>query len=120
LGAVVGFAFLSGDQVFHAFAYFNGHMIDIDPKDAASSSANAINDLGIIVGQTNISGTGNTSAFVYLLGKLIDLNTLIDPALGLTLVNATAINDRGQIVCDALVNSTGAFETVLLTPSLSK
>ena len=41
---------------------------------------------------------------------MYDLNTLIDPALGIDLTSASAINDHGQIVAN------NGFHSYLLTP----
>ena len=46
---------------------------------------------------------------------LINLNTLIPTGTGFTLTDAVAINDSGQILCDA-TNSNGSEHAVLLTP----
>ncbi len=55
--------------------------------------AKAINNLGIAVGED--SG----KAFVWSLTMgMKDLNTLIDPGLGITLTSAASINDNGSIV----------------------
>jgi probable HAF family extracellular repeat protein len=93
-GAVVGYSSLS-DGVTHAFLYTNKDgMIDLGALGVAgnTSQANAINNAGTIV------GASNGHAFVYQNNQMIDLNTLIDPALGFTLTNATGINNLGQIV----------------------
>jgi hypothetical protein len=47
-----------------------------------------------------LTSTGAQHAFLYSNGQMSDLNDLIDPTLGITLADATAINDRGQIVAD--------------------
>jgi probable HAF family extracellular repeat protein len=93
-GAVVGYSSLSGG-VTHAFLYTNSNgLTDLGALGGAgnTSQANAINNAGTIV------GASNGHAFVYQNNQMIDLNTLIDPALGFTLTNATGINNLGQIV----------------------
>ena len=46
-------------------------------------------------------------------GQMVDLNTVIDPVLGVILNAASSINDEGQIVA----NSSGASaRALLLTP----
>ena len=42
-------------------------------------------------------GAARSHAFFYDGEKMIDLNSLVDPSSGWTLVVATAINDLGQI-----------------------
>jgi probable HAF family extracellular repeat protein len=72
----------------------------------------AINDAGEVVGASSFSMVDNTvHAFLYANGQMLDLNNLIDPALGLNLDGATAINDQGQIVA----NGTN-LQAYLLTP----
>ena len=63
---------------------------------------------------THTSGT-SAHAFLYSNSLMSDLNDLIDPALRLTLDEATAINNSGQIVANGLDNSNRA-RTYLLTP----
>jgi probable HAF family extracellular repeat protein len=99
-GAVVGYSLLSDGVTSHAFLYENGQMNDLGALGgtANSSEANAINNKGVIVGNSN------GHAFVYENGLMTDLNTLIDPSLGFTLINATGINNLGQIVGYGTVN----------------
>ena len=54
-------------------------MTDIDGSNK-DSFAEGINDLGDVVGYTDDFG------FLYANGKMIDLNTLIDPSLGVILM----------------------------------
>lgn len=67
------------------------------------SSAGDINNHGDIVGSVSIYNAGKyveAHAVIWPAGSTvpIDLNTLIDPSLGLTLESVSAINDAGQIV----------------------
>jgi probable HAF family extracellular repeat protein len=61
-----------------------------------SSSAYGINKLGQIVGAADLAD-GTAHAFLYEDGAMIDLNTLVDPASGWTIREASAINDLQQI-----------------------
>jgi len=81
------------------------------------SDATAINNAGVVVGSMwpEIFGNYTPHAFVYTaLDGLQDLNSLIDPTLGIELNGAIDINERGQILVSA-----GDFypHTYLLTPS---
>jgi probable HAF family extracellular repeat protein len=77
-----------------------------------SSQGLAINDAGQVVGSYLLRG-GNfgNRAFLYSNGHTVDLNNLIDPTLGITLSEANAINNNGQIVARS---SSRAY---LLTPT---
>lgn len=60
-------------------------------------------------------------AFLYDKGVMRDLNSLIGDAVKeYRLERATAINDAGQIVAVAFVNSAGAYHAVLLTPAATE
>src|SRR3954447_6795899 len=63
-----------------------------------SSGAWAINNRGQVVGYSSTTSDRALHAFIYSNGQMTDLNGLIDPALELTLIWATDINDSGQIV----------------------
>lgn len=117
LGIVAGYASIAGDVNTHAIIYYRGHITDLGVLDQGDSFALAINDLGQVVGTSGLNSTdGVIDAFIYSDGKLQDLNTLIDPSLGITLNSATAINDAGQIVVSG-TDSQGNSATFLLTPS---
>lgn len=123
-GEVVGSSSTSSSS--DAFLYSDGQMRDLGtlpfpfspPGSVLSSSAFAINDSGQVVGDSNFEFCAviipfcmaGSNAFIYSNGELTNLNDLIDPALGITLSNATGINDNGQIVA----NSNG--HAYLLTP----
>ena len=54
-----------------------------------------------MVGEADIAGDGANHAFLYSVGgTMLDLNALIDPAAGWTLVDARGINDNQQIAAD--------------------
>ena len=81
------------------------------------SSANAVNDLGQVVGVATCCFLNfSNSAFLWdRQHGMRDLNTLIDPCQSLGIVrNALGINNRGQIVAD-MDSDPGA---ILLTPYL--
>ncbi|HZQ55569.1 MAG TPA: DUF3466 family protein [Bryobacteraceae bacterium] len=97
-GQVTGYA-QTGRGAAHAFLYSNGQMTDLGTLGNTSSFGLGINNAGQVVGYTT-DQTGRESAFIYRDGQMYDLNGLIDPALHLRLWEATAINDRGQIVAN--------------------
>ena len=48
---------------------------------------------------------------------MIDLNSLIDPGLGITLFDATAINDKGDVVVNGYDAGLAGDRAFLLTPA---
>ena len=93
----------------HAFLYNNGQMMDLGTLGGCCSSGSATNNEGQVTGSSATS-SGDTHAFLYSNGQMTDLNDLIDPSLGITLTEATGINDHGQIVAN------GGLDAYLLTP----
>ncbi len=112
-GQATGFFSTSSIPDHHAFLYSNGQVTDLGSVPGfVYSSGDGINNAGQVVGQ--LEGTdahyGYNEAFVYSNGQMTDLNNLIDPSLGITLTDAVAINDKGQIAADS------ASRAYLLTP----
>lgn len=99
-GVVVGNATISGlTSNRHAISYTSGVLTDLGTLTGGnSSSANALNELGQIVGWSG------DHAFLYESGAMIDLNSLIDPTTGWVLSEASDINESGQIVGWGLYN----------------
>ena len=108
LGQVVGWAHTASEAT-HVFLYQNGKMTDLGTF-GLDPVANAINNHGVIVGQ---SGNG---AWVWSNGSFQNLNNLIPANSGFTLNNATAINDNGQIVANGS-NAQGQQHAFLLSPT---
>jgi probable HAF family extracellular repeat protein len=80
----------------------------------AYSTAYAINDMGMVVGDSE-TAAGQEHAFLYSGGTMYDLNTLISPLSGWTLTYADGINDQGQIIGFGLYD--GSTRSFLLTPN---
>jgi probable HAF family extracellular repeat protein len=72
----------------------------------------AINDSGVVVGQSTFGGTYH--AFVYSSGKIKDLNKMIPAGSGWVLIEARGINAAGQITGMGMHN--GQEHAFLLTP----
>jgi probable HAF family extracellular repeat protein len=99
LGQVVGTSAPESWSDFdrHAFLYANGVMTDLGVvQGARNSDAYGINDLGQVVGLS--TGFDVYTGFLYSDGVMMDLNALIDPASGIEIESAVAINNAGQIV----------------------
>jgi probable HAF family extracellular repeat protein len=98
-GQVVGCAYTAG-EVGHAFLYSGGVMTDLGTPSGGESYAYGINNGGQVVGYASGGGAVNSYrlAFLYSGGVMTDLNALISSDSGWTLIEATAINDLGQIV----------------------
>jgi probable HAF family extracellular repeat protein len=120
-GEVVGDANLPGDATSHAFLHSHGQMIDLGSLggSAGFSEALAVNDPGLIVGFSTIAPSpgGPTVAFLFDGFSMLNLNDLIPTNSGWTLLAATGINNRGQIVGNGFHG--GEQRTFLLTPMRS-
>jgi probable HAF family extracellular repeat protein len=113
-GQIVGFSETTTTGVYHAFLFSDNSIQDIDTLNSPNSAAFGINNNGWVVGgyTTNNNGHG----FVYIGKQMYDLNALlINPNSGWTLVDATAINDAGQIVGYGS-NPSGQYHAFLLNP----
>jgi probable HAF family extracellular repeat protein len=101
----------------HAFFYASGQMQDLGTlSGSGNSSAYGVNDSGQVVGYSQIAG-GGSSAFLWSNGQLRDLNDLIAADTGWRLLEASAINNQGQIVGFGLFNGIQrAFRLDVLVP----
>jgi probable HAF family extracellular repeat protein len=116
-GMIVGKADLPGSQTHDAFLWTKkAGMKDLGTQDGdPCSNALSINSRGQIVG-----GSSDCSNFLHAFlwekgGPMIDLNRFVPPGSGLTLTEATFINDRGDISVQAVL-SNGDTHTALLIP----
>lgn len=110
-GQIVGTSPVPG-YLNHAFLYDNGAMKDLGTLTGETSQAYSINNKAQIVGEDS------AGAFLYEDGRLVDLNSLIDPSLGIDLFSADAINDAGVIVARGTSNATGRYLAgFVLTPA---
>jgi probable HAF family extracellular repeat protein len=100
-GQVIGEADINSSGGFHAFLYSGGNMQDLGTLGGTASSGQGINGSGEAVGLSTASVGGPPRAILYSRGTMYDLNLLVVSGLGgATLVEATAINDSGQIVAN--------------------
>lgn len=114
-GQVVGSS--TCNNTLCAFLWDNGLLTPL----GEFRTALGINNLGWVVGYAaGGSSLESDRALLWENGVAIDLNTRIDPSLGWTLYQATAINDKGQIVglgkAPDPTGAGGSFNAFLLTP----
>jgi probable HAF family extracellular repeat protein len=95
-GAIVGACDLAGGTN-HGVIWRNGSVEDLGALHDADSPSTAldINSRGQVVGS---SGDDRPRAFLWEKGKMVNLNTLIAPDSGWTLLVASRINDNGEII----------------------
>lgn len=115
-GVVVGWSNIPRGSA-RGFLYTGGRMISLGlPPSAGSSHADAMNDAGSIVGSARTDP--GSRALLWQNGTLADLNDLARLPPGVTLTQATAINNQGQICVVGRSGNTNC--AYLLTPHFIK
>jgi len=118
VGKAVGYAFLSGDSAYHAALWTAvGKMTDLGVVgNDACSFAGAVNAQTQVVGASSPTCDFDYArAILWEDGSLVNLNTLISDHSGFHVRIAENINDRGEIVANAL-DTDGNDHAVLLIP----
>jgi probable HAF family extracellular repeat protein len=124
-GVVVGFDNLPGDtegqlQPLGFVWSRGGGLVKILPVSGdTNTQAAGVNDLGQVAGVSYNpnSSTALPHAIVWENGKTLDLNTFLPANAPLYLLSAADIDDRGDIVGQALVQATSQLHAFLATPS---
>jgi len=96
-GQVVGESEIAGNAAYHAFVYADGSMDDLGTLGGTDSYATGISDSGQIVGMSQLP-SGTWHPFIDVADQMIDLNQLLPPDSGWTLLSTPAINNASQIV----------------------
>ena len=119
-GDITGYMQYAGLPVDRrVFLYHNGVMTDLglpspfNYTDTTGVSPTGINDTGQIVGLIGSTGSG---AFVYTGGRMYDIQSLIPRDGDWQLLNASGINNAGQIVVNESDPIHNLGRALLLTP----
>jgi len=116
VGEIVGEADLTGSAVshlHHAFFWKNGVMTDLGTL-GSTSHAEAVNSSGQVVGRSRLGDPSTILQHAFLWeesGPMMDLNTLIPAGSGWELIDGYNINDRGEILVDAIPAGTPPVQT---------
>lgn len=118
LGVAVGL-YWEGDGEWQA-ARFADDQVELlgtlsEPGFPQASSAQSVNDLGVVVGASNVAGTSYQHGFVHIDGAMYDLNDYVVNLGDFTIITANDINNLGQIVGSGESSSLGT-RAFLLTP----
>ena len=120
-GQVVGWSDLAGDSptsgTTHSFLWQHGRIIDLGTLSgdvSMSTYAYGINNAGQVVGQS--CDQNGCQAFLWQRGTMTDLNAIAHTP-GFDLVQAEGINSQGEIVGNAMDESTGDFLAFAAVPT---
>jgi|SRR5215469_2554059 len=109
-GEIIGTATFAGRPISDAYLWRKGIARDLGTvDDDCFSEAFGINSRDQIVGQSFSCATNFPRTFLWENGAMIDLNTLAGPNSSLQLVEAFAINDRGEIGGIGVPSGCGIF-----------
>ncbi|MCH8825036.1 MAG: DUF3466 family protein [Planctomycetes bacterium] len=119
LRQVVGYGVVKNDVVIlvRAFLWENNQYTDLGTLPGLDSCAAIdINNSSTVIGECGQSDIPNSNQpYVWNKGVMINLNDLIPEGAGITIREASAINNSGQIVARAL-NADNDTVAVILTP----
>jgi probable HAF family extracellular repeat protein len=123
VGQLAGAIYFNNGSPAHAASWSNGAWTDLGGIVGASANhATGINSAGEVIGTAFFPVKsyhpfipGKHVAFVIRSGKPVDLNTQMPAGTGYILTDAIAINDSGEILCNAST-PTSSKHAVLLAP----
>jgi probable HAF family extracellular repeat protein len=98
-GQVVGSSQTTGDRSRHAFLYSGGTMTDLGTLGGIDSQASGINSNGLIVGWAK-TVNGEQHAVLWTYGSMVDLNSIVTLGPDVTLAEAVAVNEVGQVIAN--------------------
>jgi len=108
-GQVVGYSYVAGDSVYHAFIYSNGQITDLGTAQTSTYSYPiAVNNSGVVIGYSN-------GPFVYSGGVMRQLNSLLS-GCNWSGSNPQSINNAGQIAGYGYHSSSGS-RAFIMTPA---
>jgi len=120
-GLIVGNTMVNTLDDIKAAYYDAGGWHSIGTLGGVTSFATAINNRDQIVGYSGIDPNqpsgGPNHGFIYSNGVMHDINDLIDPTPGWSMLSGYSINDAGQITGSGWLN--GQWRAFLLTPAMS-
>lgn len=118
-GEIAGTIFFNSGSSPHTAVYSNGVWTDLGGISGVAVHGTGVNSSGQVIatGFFPIQSyhpfrPGKHVGYIIRNGALVDLNTLIPANSGFTITDAIAINDAGQILC----NANNSDRAVLLTP----
>ena len=119
-GAINNQGQVIGSDTHHAFVWQNGLLTTLQNLSKGGFvAAVGINDAGQIIGFGSSAKTTPPQKYNHAIlwqnGYVYDLNSVLPPQSSLMLAVATAINNRGQIVCQGIKD--GKTHVVILTPT---
>jgi probable HAF family extracellular repeat protein len=114
VGQSAGVSSCSETGRIEAFLQENGSRRMLGTLGGSFSIARGINNRGEVVGGSLTGDDENFHGFLYRGNALLDLNDFLDPQAGWELIQAFAINNRGEIL--GIGSHTGQDRIVLLRP----
>jgi probable HAF family extracellular repeat protein len=115
-GQAAGVSLNAGTGRIEAFIEEKGKRSPLGTLGGSFSIARDINNRGEIVGGSLTAGDNSFHGFLYRDNRLHDLNAMLEPGTGWELVQALAINNRGEIL--GIGARDGHDRIVLLQPKI--